>query len=212
MDGDSSISITRFPCGKIINQIPPYHITIETSKQSQGNLMAELRQLIKARRDYYKTGITSKKLREEYIKTDNGLMSFVNEFENHCLKEWRCLLNGRLEDSSLETETKNAVKQAVDNFFKKQNKLRKLDEKNLDIIYLATISAHVMKNSDLLRVLSYVLKENENESLNEFFPLMENLKLINLSNGCAVKRADKKPVILIIDPVSSLLRNKNLNG
>lgn len=51
----------------------------------------------------------------------------------------------------------------------------------------------------MLKILGYAL--NANENVNEFYPLMENLKLINLSKNCAVKRASKNPVILIIDPV-----------
>lgn len=71
------------------------------------------------------------------------------------------------------------------------------------MIYQATLSAHQLKNKEILKVLNHALYNDQLEKVNSMIPLMEDLKLINLENSCTVKNSKKYPVILIIDDVST---------
>lgn len=75
-----------------------------------------------------------------------------------------------------------------------------------NIIYQVALSAHFLKNRDIFTVLKLALYGSENDSLNaaELMLLVEDIKMLNLSKGCEIKRAKYNPVILILDKVSSV--------
>ncbi|KAL0276468.1 UNVERIFIED_CONTAM: hypothetical protein PYX00_004033 [Menopon gallinae] len=201
---DCGIFITRFTCGNLAKKIDPYYVTT-ASENPEENFLGILHDLFKIREDYFRSGAVCRKVKEEYMKTEEGLMKFVSALETGWLKEWRCLLSGRLKDKMLEEETRSKVNKAVQNYMKQARKKTKCSEESLDMVYQVTLSAHLMKNKEILKVLSLALHNDQLENINSMVPLMEDLKLINLENSCTVKNAKKNPVILIIDDAFELI-------
>ncbi|RZF42571.1 hypothetical protein LSTR_LSTR001366 [Laodelphax striatellus] len=190
------LHVTRLPCGKMLSKKRmPVTVTVpemDNSNAADGctSILEQVHQCI---RDNHTAGASVQEKRSKRANADQRLKQIVGEVITSWLKEWSCLLIGRLMDSRLEQSIVNEVDRLMQNYKRSDENVMDV-EKVRNILYQIVDCCAHSSESYISSAVEYCVG---NKSMSSSF--IESILNFKKTHTTALMRAARHPVLLILD-------------
>ncbi|XP_039292974.1 separin [Nilaparvata lugens] len=190
------LHITRLPCGNMLSKNRrPVTITLTEAQNTNKtvgtiSILEQVNQLIK---QFNATGLSNTEKRQKRANADKQMKQVVGELITSWLKEWSCLLIGRLKDTKLEQKIVDEVDRFIKNY-------KKPDENVMDVEKVRTVLYQVVdccahsSETFIRSAIEYCVRD---KILSDSF--VKSILNFKKQHTTALMRALRHPVLLILD-------------